>query len=79
MDVDTSVVKKEYDRNPVRWIEEEAYPGSDVARSNKVRGTSQATRAGSENVLQEDKSLNWQENSWRLERGMYERCGLPEN
>jgi len=39
------------------------YPGSDVARSNKVRGTSQATRAGSENVLQEDKSLNWQENS----------------
>ena len=26
MGVDTSVVKKEYDRNPMRWIEEEAIP-----------------------------------------------------
>ena len=63
----------------MRWTEEEAYPGSDVAQSNKVRGTSQATRAGLKNVLLEDKRLNWQENSWRLEHGMYERCGLPEN
>jgi len=48
MGVDTSVVKKEYDRNPMRGIDEQAYPDSGVARSNKVRDTSQATRAGSE-------------------------------